>query len=539
MLERLIIALHNECQKRETLFKQLSRTAHLSIMNIDDYLNGSYAEHGLERIAHLLIVVDEFAQLKKEHPEQIKELISISRIGRSLGIHLILATQRPSGNIDEEIWSNSRFKISLKVFEERDSMDIVKVKQAAYLQEPGEFLLRVDESLVHGRSVYSKSDIGGNDPIRISVSDNMLIKEKRLISYPEKTMSEAVYFVSKINEICERNQLVPDEFVFLPPDVKSRTDYNLEGKLLLGLKDDYRNGFYEPLAYDVSENLLICDLDQHMIPNVLNNLDERKRRCVVITNAEYQNAYISDLLAYEEKEDILYLFRYVLADDPEITVIIEDLNVFLSYDDAYMELLLKAIRRSGKMKHNFIVFSNSTQIGFRLLNGFKRKILVGADDRNEVGSFYGHKTRYQGRNYYFEEEPITFIPFAYETFLSKQKQTDGIIDHIPAWIVHEEKDGSCLAGYEMSSRKKVFIDEEVMILSYQQELLEPYHKAYPKLKTRKYEKTVSHPSSAFLWLGPGVFHQRMFLPDLRNDLKANEGLLVEGNRSILLRCIDE
>ena len=49
-----------------------------------------------EPLPHLLIIVDEFAELKKENPEFIKELISVARIGRSLGVHLILATQTPA-----------------------------------------------------------------------------------------------------------------------------------------------------------------------------------------------------------------------------------------------------------------------------------------------------------------------------------------------------------------------------------------------------------------------------------------------------------
>ena len=50
-----------------------------------------------EPIPHLIIIVDEFAELKAEQPQFMKELISAARIGRSLGVHLILATQKPAG----------------------------------------------------------------------------------------------------------------------------------------------------------------------------------------------------------------------------------------------------------------------------------------------------------------------------------------------------------------------------------------------------------------------------------------------------------
>ena len=56
----------------------------------------------------------------------MKELVSTARIGRSLGIHLILATQKPSGVVDDQIWSNSKFKLALKVQNTSDSNEILK-----------------------------------------------------------------------------------------------------------------------------------------------------------------------------------------------------------------------------------------------------------------------------------------------------------------------------------------------------------------------------------------------------------------------------
>ena len=191
------------------------------------------------------------------------------------------------------------------------------------------------------------------------------------------------------------------------------------------------------------------------------------------------------------------------------------------------------------MRHNIIAFSSSAQISFRLLNVFKKKILAGTDDRNEASSFFGRKIRYQGRNYYLDEEAVTFVPFAKERLLRKERQMEAIIRHIPEHITSEGPDGSYLAGYDFVSRKKVWIDEDVCIVSYQQDLLDLYHKAYPRLKVRKYDRTVVHLSSRILWLGPGIFNQRLFLPDLRNDLRAKEGLLMDGERQILLRRIDE
>ena len=57
----------------------------------------------------LVIVVDEFAELKRDQPEFMKQLVSTARIGRSLGVHLILATQKPSGVVDDQIWIEQPF----------------------------------------------------------------------------------------------------------------------------------------------------------------------------------------------------------------------------------------------------------------------------------------------------------------------------------------------------------------------------------------------------------------------------------------------
>ena len=68
----------------------------------------------LNRFLPLFLISDEFAELKVNQPDFIKELVSIARVGRSLRVHLILATQKPSGVVDDQIWSNSRFKLALR-----------------------------------------------------------------------------------------------------------------------------------------------------------------------------------------------------------------------------------------------------------------------------------------------------------------------------------------------------------------------------------------------------------------------------------------
>lgn len=87
----------------------------------------------------------------------MKELISAARIGRSLGVHLILATQKPSGQVNEQIWSNSRFKLCLKVQSQEDSNEVLKSPLAAEIKEPGRAYLQVGNNEIFElfQSAYS------------------------------------------------------------------------------------------------------------------------------------------------------------------------------------------------------------------------------------------------------------------------------------------------------------------------------------------------------------------------------------------------
>lgn len=100
-------------------------------------------------LPHLFLISDEFAELKANEPDFMAELVSTARIGRSLGVHLILATQKPSGVVDDQIWSNSRFKLALKVADANDSNEIIKTPDAASITQPGRAYLQVGNNEIY------------------------------------------------------------------------------------------------------------------------------------------------------------------------------------------------------------------------------------------------------------------------------------------------------------------------------------------------------------------------------------------------------
>lgn len=156
-IARSLISLQSELTRRQTVFNRAKSIANEGTMDIYAYQRLYRRGVVKEPMPHLFIISDEFAELKSQEPEFMDRLISIARIGRSLGIHLILATQKPAGIVNDQIRSNAKFKVCLKVQDRADSMDMLQRAEAAELKETGRFYLQVgyNESFVLGQSGWS------------------------------------------------------------------------------------------------------------------------------------------------------------------------------------------------------------------------------------------------------------------------------------------------------------------------------------------------------------------------------------------------
>lgn len=137
MIYRAMVSIRSENERRQCLFLKNS------VNQIHDYQRLFHSGRVAEPLPHIFIIIDEFAELKREEPDFMRELISVAQVGRSLGIHLILATQKPSGTVDDNIWSNARFRICLRVQDRQDSNDMLHRADAAYITNPGCAILQV------------------------------------------------------------------------------------------------------------------------------------------------------------------------------------------------------------------------------------------------------------------------------------------------------------------------------------------------------------------------------------------------------------
>jgi S-DNA-T family DNA segregation ATPase FtsK/SpoIIIE len=154
---RALIAIKSELQRRQELL------AKKGVNHIDDYQQIYRRGDTNVPLPHLIIIIDEFAELASEQPDFMRELVSAVRVGRSLGVHLILATQKPAGVVSEQIWSNSRFRMCLRVERPEDSREVLKRPDAANIILPGRAYLQVgnDEMFELFQSAWSGAPYTG------------------------------------------------------------------------------------------------------------------------------------------------------------------------------------------------------------------------------------------------------------------------------------------------------------------------------------------------------------------------------------------
>ncbi|MBF4607858.1 FtsK/SpoIIIE domain-containing protein [Curtobacterium sp. VKM Ac-1393] len=169
LADRAIRALEAELERRQRVFA----AAGADIDNLDAYL----ATKPVEPMPRLLLVVDEFAMLAKDFPDVLTSLVSIAAVGRTLGVHMILATQRPAGVVSEDILANTNMRVALRVQSREDSTNVIGVPAAAGIgrQQTGRAYVKlgqdditpVQTALVTGRARDERAE----QPVSVRPTD--------------------------------------------------------------------------------------------------------------------------------------------------------------------------------------------------------------------------------------------------------------------------------------------------------------------------------------------------------------------------------
>ncbi|MDR0991083.1 MAG: FHA domain-containing protein, partial [Propionibacteriaceae bacterium] len=226
----------------------------------------------------LIIVVDEFAALKQEVPEFVDGVIDVAQRGRSLGLHLILATQRPAGVINDKIRANVNLRIALRMADEADSQDILGDPMAAYFSAaaPGRAAAKTGPGRI---TPFQTGYVGGwtsdqPDPARIDIDQLDFGTAGRWEEPENPALAESeqrdpgptdiARMVNTIGQAAQLKQLPEPRKPWLEPlasvyDLALLPSRRDDRHLVLGVMDDPDNQD-QPVVYyrpDVDGNLAI------------------------------------------------------------------------------------------------------------------------------------------------------------------------------------------------------------------------------------------------------------------------------------------
>ena len=234
-VERALEFLRADIHRREVDLQALG------VNSYRDYLASCQSAGTTPRYPELLIVVDEFRMLIDSMPDAMAELMRIATIGRSLGLHLVLATQRPQGAISQDIRANIATSICLRVASAQDSYNLLEHESAAYISaaHPGAGYVRLPD----GRSlpfraplvdaVPSSSDArpvqvlgleeGGWRELTTASADQTLGGNEDELLIRSAQQIRALYEREYAPRGLQKNAVVEDEYCPIPPELPEHT----------------------------------------------------------------------------------------------------------------------------------------------------------------------------------------------------------------------------------------------------------------------------------------------------------------------------
>lgn len=187
LADRAISALEAEMDRRQRLFAQAGD----GVDNIKDYM----ATQPAEPMPRILLVIDEFAMLAKDFPDVLQSLVSVAAVGRTLGVHMILATQRPAGVVNNDILANTNLRVALRVQSKEDSSNVIGVPDAATISrnQMGRAYIKLgqeDISAVQTALVTGHTESSGATAISIRSCDQFGFPLESLNTAPKQTSAD-------------------------------------------------------------------------------------------------------------------------------------------------------------------------------------------------------------------------------------------------------------------------------------------------------------------------------------------------------------
>lgn len=444
-IDRSLLSIKAELVKRQEMFSE-SGVNHISEY-IKLYKDGKVSKP----MPHLIMIVDEFAELKQEYPDFMKELISAARIGRTLGIHLILATQKPAGVVDAQIWSNSKFKLCLKVQTKEDSAEVIKTPLAAEIVEPGRAYFQVGNNEIFElfQSAYSGAIVpeGNENNEKIYAVYEKNFWGKKTLKYTNKkartsenAVSQLQAIVDYVNDYCDRKGIDKLPGICLPSlKDKISTDELLyasdikEGiSVPIGIFDDPEQQRQGEVDIDVSkDNIYIVGsaqmgktvMLQTLVYGLIRKYTPQQVNIYLIDCGSMvlrifeDSVHVGGVIVPNEEEKCKNLFKLLngfviqrkkvfsdkgvgnytayleggYTDMPMVVVVIDNMAAFKEYFPGQADDINVLAREAQGVGISFVVTATaSNALNYRTQANFGRKFVFNCNDNNEYSAVFGH-----------------------------------------------------------------------------------------------------------------------------------------------------
>ncbi len=444
-INRSLLSIKSELVKRQEMFSKAG------VNHINDYIV-LYKDNKVEKpMPHLIMIVDEFAELKAEHPDFMKELISAARIGRTLGIHLILATQKPAGVVDAQIWSNSKFKLCLKVQTKEDSNEVIKTPLAAEIVEPGRAYFQVGNNEIF--ELFQSAYSGANIPLGNEMNEKVFsVYErnfwgKKTLKYTNKSNNSNLKNISQLqaivdytNDFCVNKGILKLDGICLPSlkDIIRVNEISYEKihqqKIIVpfGYYDDPEQQYQGSIELELSkENVYIVGsaqtgktvMLQTILYGLLNKYTSEQVNIYIVDCGSMvlklfdESNHIGGVVLSNEEEKCKNLFKLLnktvvqrkkilsskgvgnyasyleagYTDMPMIVLAIDNMAAFKEYFPLQSDELNSLSREAQGVGISLVITAaTSNALNYRTQANFAKKLALNCNDNNEYSNVLGH-----------------------------------------------------------------------------------------------------------------------------------------------------
>lgn len=417
-MHRMIYALEKEIVFRQTLFSTTKDDLQESSMDIYTYQKLYIQQKVKKPLPHLFIVADEFAQLKDQQPEFLSFLKQVARIGRSLGIHLILATQKPAGVVDDEIWSNARFHVCLRVQDRQDSIEMLKKEDAVFLNKAGDFYLQVghDELYIKAKCAWTQAkyiwmDVYKNNQraqLSLYSYDGICLKKKKMSISKETSKTQLEAVIEQIQKEASGKaqsivlKALPSPFYFH----NSSYQYD-KNTVCIGWIDDMKQQKQYPLYWKEEwKKVVIAGIQQkekiNLVRNVLTQLQECDKNVYVLFFYQgeqvinlYEFSIISKVINVYDVIEMERILHWVIHQTKYyVLLVFYEIDQHFYTSQGIQDLYEQVMQAESAYIQSIYVYRDVTQLSMRLLSSVHCFILFHLHDKSEYSMLLGEQPLY-------------------------------------------------------------------------------------------------------------------------------------------------